>query len=150
MELIYISGYTLEEKMKIFKHYLLPKQLFENGLKNSNITIDDDNIKDIIELYTYESGIRNLERNLAKIMRYIIKILMIDKKFIKRLDTYIIKKILGRPRYISKYNILKIYQSIFSKISTFFWNLLHKSILQICLFSHSIYFKLAAYQPSII
>lgn len=69
MEIINISGYTLEEKTEIAKKYLIPKQIEENGLKNSQISISDKAIHIIIDQYTRESGVRNLERQVAGVCR---------------------------------------------------------------------------------
>ncbi len=69
MEVIRISGYTEEEKLKIATNHLLPKQLKEHGLKEGNLTISERAIRSIINNYTRESGVRNLERNIANICR---------------------------------------------------------------------------------
>lgn len=69
MEIIELSGYTYEEKLQIAKRYLLPKQLEANGLKPSNISIADSVIMKIISLYTRESGVRSLEREIAAVAR---------------------------------------------------------------------------------
>ncbi len=69
MEIINISGYTLEEKTEIAKKYLIPKQVKENGLKSGQISIDEKSIHKIIDQYTRESGVRNLERQIAGVCR---------------------------------------------------------------------------------
>ncbi|MCH2448645.1 MAG: endopeptidase La [Gracilimonas sp.] len=69
MEIINISGYTLEEKTQIAKKYLIPKQVEENGLKKEQISFSDDAIERIIDQYTRESGVRNLERQIAGVCR---------------------------------------------------------------------------------
>lgn len=69
MEIINISGYTLEEKTQIAKKYLIPKQITENGLKVDQITIVDDAIELIIDQYTRESGVRNLDREVGAVCR---------------------------------------------------------------------------------
>ena len=69
MEIIQLSGYTEEEKLEIAKRFILPKQFNENGIKVNELKIDDDAIKTIIQKYTMESGVRNLERQIAKISR---------------------------------------------------------------------------------
>ena len=69
MEIINISGYTLEEKTEIAKKYLIPKQVKENGLKKEQISIDEKSIHKIIDQYTRESGVRNLERQVAGVCR---------------------------------------------------------------------------------
>jgi ATP-dependent Lon protease len=77
MEVIHLSGYTEDEKLNISKTYLLEKQLKNNGLKKSELSITDSAIRDIIRFYTREAGVRNLERELAKISRKVIKELVL-------------------------------------------------------------------------
>ncbi|MDW7667401.1 MAG: endopeptidase La [Bacillota bacterium] len=69
MEVIEISGYTAEEKLNIGKKYLIPKQYKEHGLTEKNIVISDNALKEVIEKYTRESGVRELERNIGNIIR---------------------------------------------------------------------------------
>ena len=69
MEVIEIGGYTPNEKLNIAKKYLVSKQISENGLKSENINISDRALKDIIDYYTRESGVRGLEKQISKIMR---------------------------------------------------------------------------------
>ena len=69
MEVIRISGYTEEEKLQIAKRYLLPKQMKEHGLKDSQIKVSDAALKGVINYYTREAGVRNLERNVANLCR---------------------------------------------------------------------------------
>jgi ATP-dependent Lon protease len=73
MEVIRIPGYTEEEKIGIAQRYLLPKQLKASGLKDTELKIHEASIRDIIRYYTRESGVRNLERELAKICRKVVK-----------------------------------------------------------------------------
>jgi len=73
MEVIRLSGYTEDEKLNIAKHYLIPKQVKHNGVKESELVIDESAIRDIIRYYTREAGVRNLEREIAKICRKVIK-----------------------------------------------------------------------------
>ncbi|MBQ6631594.1 MAG: endopeptidase La, partial [Romboutsia sp.] len=73
MEVIQVSGYIEEEKLNIVKKYLLPKQIKEHALKSDFIKIDDEVIRDIIDSYTREAGVRNLERTIAKICRKVAK-----------------------------------------------------------------------------
>ncbi|MFT3792929.1 MAG: endopeptidase La [Rudaea sp.] len=72
MEVIRIPGYTEEEKINIAERYLLPKQIKANGLKSEEITVKTDAIRDMIRYYTRESGVRNLERELARICRKVV------------------------------------------------------------------------------
>lgn len=69
MEVIQLSGYTILEKLEIAKRYLVPRQLEANGLKPEEIEISDEAIKQIVGSYTYEAGVRNLERNIAALCR---------------------------------------------------------------------------------
>lgn len=71
MEVINLTGYTEDEKVQIAKQYLIPKQKLQNGLKKTSLEINEATIKGIISLYTRESGVRNLEREIAKICRKI-------------------------------------------------------------------------------
>lgn len=80
MEVIRISGYTEEEKKEIANRYLIPKQLNNNGLKTTEITIADGVVNDIITYYTRESGVRGLERKISKICRKVVKALLLDNK----------------------------------------------------------------------
>ncbi|TWG86929.1 ATP-dependent Lon protease [Luteimonas sp. J16] len=73
MEVIRIPGYTEDEKISIATRYLVPKQLKANGLKPEELTIADDAIRDIVRYYTRESGVRNLEREIAKICRKVVR-----------------------------------------------------------------------------
>jgi len=82
MEVIRLPGYTEDEKQNIARRFLLPKQVKQNGLKEGELTVDDPAILDIIRHYTRESGVRNLERETAKICRKAVKQLLLepDKK----------------------------------------------------------------------
>ena len=73
MEVIRIPGYTEDEKLRIATRYLLPKQLKANGLKPEELSVGEDAIRDIVRYYTRESGVRNLEREIAKICRKVVK-----------------------------------------------------------------------------
>lgn len=73
MEVIRIPGYTEEEKLNIAERYLFPKQLKANGLKITELKIAEDAIRDIVRYYTRESGVRNLEREISKICRKVVK-----------------------------------------------------------------------------
>lgn len=79
MEIIRLSGYTEEEKLEIAKRYLLPKQLENNGLKKSELSVPDETIIGMIQYYTRESGVRNLERELAKLCRKALTRILKDK-----------------------------------------------------------------------
>ena len=79
MEVIRIPGYTEDEKVNIARRYLLPKQIKLNGLKDSEIEVSDDRLREIIRYYTREAGVRGLEREVAKLCRRVVKANMLDK-----------------------------------------------------------------------
>ncbi|MGN1056093.1 MAG: endopeptidase La [Comamonas sp.] len=79
MEVIRLSGYTEDEKLNIAKRYLLPKQVTNNGLKDAELEVADDAIRDIVRYYTREAGVRSLERELSKICRKVVKGLQLKK-----------------------------------------------------------------------
>jgi len=79
MEIIRLAGYTEEEKLQIAKKYLLPKQLKDNGLKDNELLINDDQILEIIRRYTKESGVRGLEREISKLSRKSVKEIVTKK-----------------------------------------------------------------------
>ncbi|WP_349407144.1 endopeptidase La [Clostridium perfringens] len=100
MELIEVSGYTYEEKFRIAKKYLVPKVLKEHGVDNKIITISDSSLKLIIDSYTRESGVRNLQRQIANVIRKGIKdIIEKDKKNLN-ISTKLVEKYLG-PKIFS-------------------------------------------------
>jgi ATP-dependent Lon protease len=80
MEIIKISGYTEDEKLEIVKRYIVPKLLKTHGLKEKEFSITDDAIIQIIRRYTFEACVRNLERNIEKLLRKITKKLVEDKE----------------------------------------------------------------------
>ena len=73
MEVIRLAGYTEDEKINIANKYLLPKQIKDNGVKEKEMTLSEDIIKEIIRSYTKESGVRNLEREISKVARKVVK-----------------------------------------------------------------------------
>jgi ATP-dependent Lon protease len=79
MEVIRIPGYTEDEKVNIAVRYLLPKQVSNNGLKEHELTVSENAIRDIVRYYTREAGVRNLEREIAKICRKVVKELLLEK-----------------------------------------------------------------------
>ncbi|HWZ48777.1 MAG TPA: endopeptidase La [Herbaspirillum sp.] len=80
MEVIRLSGYTEDEKINIAQRYLLPKQIKNNGLKVEEISIAESAIRDIIRYYTREAGVRSLEREISKICRKVVKMLLLKKQ----------------------------------------------------------------------
>ncbi|WP_208277505.1 endopeptidase La [Massilia oculi] len=79
MEVIRLSGYTEDEKTSIAQRYLLPKQMKNNGLKEDEIKVEESAIRDIIRYYTREAGVRSLEREVSKICRKVVKMLLLKK-----------------------------------------------------------------------
>ncbi|HHV38034.1 MAG TPA: endopeptidase La [Tepidimicrobium sp.] len=99
MEVIRIGGYTEDEKLRIAVDYLFPKQLKEHGLKDDNLSISENAIKRIVNNYTREAGVRNLERNIASICRKAAKkIVESDIKKV-RINKGNLHKYLGAPKY---------------------------------------------------
>jgi ATP-dependent Lon protease len=80
MEVIRLSGYTEDEKTNIALRYLLPKQITNNGLKDGEIAVAESAIRDIIRYYTREAGVRSLEREISKICRKVVKMLLLKKQ----------------------------------------------------------------------
>jgi ATP-dependent Lon protease len=80
MEVIRLAGYTEDEKTNIAQRYLLPKQIRNNGLKDEEASISESAIRDIIRYYTREAGVRSLEREISKICRKIVKMLLLKKQ----------------------------------------------------------------------
>jgi ATP-dependent Lon protease len=101
MEVIRLSGYTEDEKLNIARRYLLPKQMKNNGLRESELSISDSAIRDIIRYYTREAGVRNVEREIAKICRKVVREQVASKKSGKtvRISPKQISKYLGVQRY---------------------------------------------------
>lgn len=94
MEVIRLPGYTEEEKVNIVSRYLIPKQLKNNGLKPTELTISEGAIRDIVRYYTREAGVRSIEREVAKIARKVVKEILLDKKT---------KKVAVTSRNLEKY-----------------------------------------------
>ncbi len=99
LEIIDLSGYAVEEKVEIAKRHLLPKQKDAHGLSKVNIKINDKVLEKVIENYTRESGVRELDRQLAALMRYQAKELAIKNKVKSTLTLQDVEKILGQARY---------------------------------------------------
>jgi ATP-dependent Lon protease len=101
MEVIRLPGYTEDEKMNIAKKYLLPKQMKNNGLKDGELKVGEDVLLDIIRYFTREAGVRNLEREVAKICRKVVKELLTSKGKAKvvTVTTKTLDKYLGVQRF---------------------------------------------------
>ena len=100
MEIIRLSGYTEDEKVNIAVKYLLPKQMKNNGVKPTELTVTESAVRDIIRYYTREAGVRGLEREISKICRKVVKALVMKKKDGKVLvNAKNLDKCLGVHRY---------------------------------------------------
>jgi len=102
MELLFLSGYTQAEKVAIARKYLLPKQLEANGLTPKQCAIARDAIEEIAANYTRESGVRNLEREIATICRKVARKVASDPKFAARVTGSNVSEYLGKQRYFGE------------------------------------------------
>ncbi|HVT51437.1 MAG TPA: S16 family serine protease, partial [Dongiaceae bacterium] len=99
MEIISLAGYTAEEKLQIARRYLVKRQMEANGIREGQVEITDDAIREIIDHYTREAGVRNLEREIGKVLRHAaVRIAQGDQGTI-RLDRGDLQPILGAPRF---------------------------------------------------
>ena len=97
MEMINVTGYLAEEKMEIAKNYLIPKQIKEHGLKKADLKIDKAALAEIINSYTHESGVRGLEKQIAKIARVTAKKIALDEERPASIKKENLKEYLGLP-----------------------------------------------------
>ena len=98
MEIINVSGYTIEEKIEIAKRHLLPKQLTEHGLKREHLQIPKPQLEKIVEGYTRESGVRGLEKQIAKMVRYAAMKIAMEEEYETKVTTDVVIEVLGSPR----------------------------------------------------
>lgn len=98
MEIIHVNGYTIEEKVEIAKRHLLPKQLSEHGLDKSHLKIGKPQLEKIVEGYTRESGVRSLEKQIAKMVRYAAKSIATEETYDIKVSNADIIKVLGAPK----------------------------------------------------
>jgi ATP-dependent Lon protease len=99
MELIEFVGYIEEEKLEIANRYLIPRQLLETGLDEEDLRFQDVSVKKIIREYTYEAGVRNLEREIGRVCRKIARIKSEGKDIPHRISPGLIEKFLGPPEF---------------------------------------------------
>jgi ATP-dependent Lon protease len=99
LELIEVSGYTIEEKIEICHRHLVPKQLKEHGMKKSLLDLSNNALEYVVENYTHESGVRELDKTIANIVRNVAKKIAFNEKYNKRPDFEDIQKVLGAPKY---------------------------------------------------
>ena len=99
MEVIEVTGYTEEEKLQIAKRYLVPKKIKENGLEKNQIKITDRAIRSLINYYTRESGVRNLEREIANLCRKVARKIVTDGGDVYKITPENIEDYLGKKRF---------------------------------------------------
>lgn len=99
MEIIDLSGYIVEEKIQIARRHLIPKQLENHGVDRKLVSIPPSSIEFIVERYTRESGVRQLDKHLAKLSRVLAKQIAMEESFEKKLDRKRVEEILGTPRF---------------------------------------------------
>ncbi|NNE32135.1 MAG: endopeptidase La [Winogradskyella sp.] len=98
MEIINVTGYTIEEKVEIAKRHLLPKQLKEHGLDSVSLKIGKPQLEKIVEGYTRESGVRGLEKQIAKMVRYAAKNIAMEESYNVKISNEDVIEVLGSPR----------------------------------------------------
>ncbi len=101
MEIINVTGYTIEEKVEIAKRHLLPKQLKAHGLTSKDLQIGKKQLEKIVEAYTRESGVRGLEKQLAKMVRYAAKSIALEEEYDIKVSIGTIEKVLG-PSHLER------------------------------------------------
>src|SRR5438270_4077087 len=102
MEVLNLSGYTEAEKVHIAKIFLIPKQLAAHGLRTDEVTLAEDAIRLIIREYTREAGVRNLEREIASVMRRLVAEIAVGKRVRKAVDTRRVRAALGKRRHFDE------------------------------------------------
>ncbi|MGZ0017090.1 endopeptidase La [Yeosuana sp. AK3] len=98
MEIINVTGYTIEEKVEIAKRHLLTKQLKEHGLTDEHLKIAKPQLEKIVEGYTRESGVRSLEKQIAKMVRYAAKNIAMEEAYSVKISNEAIVEVLGGPK----------------------------------------------------
>jgi ATP-dependent Lon protease len=98
MEIINVTGYTIEEKVEIGKKHLLPKQLEEHGLTKDHLKIAKPQLEKIVEGYTRESGVRSLEKQIAKMVRYAAKNIAMEEDYSVKITNDDVVEVLGSPK----------------------------------------------------
>lgn len=99
MEIINVSGYTIEEKVEIAKKYLITKQIKEHGMNPKDLILGKKEIEFIVEGYTRESGVRGLEKQIAKVVRSVAKSIAMEQEYEPKLTIEMLSEILGVPRF---------------------------------------------------
>lgn len=103
MEIIEVSGYTIEEKVEIAKRHLVPKHIKDTGLTEEQIIIPDELIEKVVEAYTNESGVRGLDKRISKLVRFRAKEIALEENFETSMQVDQLQKILGPSREKDKY-----------------------------------------------
>ncbi|XHP74803.1 Lon protease 2 [Arenibacter antarcticus] len=98
MEVINVTGYTIEEKVEIARRHLLPKQLKEHGLTVKHLKIGKAQLEKIVEGYTRESGVRSLEKQIAKMVRYAAKSIAMEEEYTIKVSNEVVERVLGPAR----------------------------------------------------
>ncbi len=129
MEVIRLSGYTLEEKLVIVNKYLLPRQIKENGIKASHLSIDDETITYVITHYTQEAGLRNLEREIGKLCRKVARKIAEGGRGPYAISERTLAKYLGPPKAIPEAEINRLEQP--GLVTGLAWTEIGGEILQI-------------------
>ena len=129
MEVIRLSGYTQEEKVVIARRYLLPRQTKQNGLKARQLRIDDDALQYIVTHYTYEAGLRNLEREIGKVCRKVARKVAEGGKGPYTISTRNLDRYLGPPKNIPESELEKLEQP--GLVTGLAWTEVGGEILQI-------------------
>jgi len=99
MEIIEISGYTIEEKVKIAQKHLLPRQLKAHGVGKSKLILSDSMLEKIVDQYTRESGVRGLEKMISKMIRYAAKSIALEEEYVVNADAKTVELVLGPPKF---------------------------------------------------
>src|SRR5690606_27534404 len=94
---IHLSGYSIEEKLEIAKKHLVPKQIAAHGLESYKLKFTPTVLQFIADGYTRESGVRNLNRKIASVIRYVAKMIVMEEELPKTIDKGIVEKALGKP-----------------------------------------------------
>jgi ATP-dependent Lon protease len=99
MEIIEISGYTIEEKVKIAQKHLLTRQLKAHGVGKSKLVLSDTILEKIVDQYTRESGVRGLEKMISKMIRYAAKSIALEEEYVINVDVPTVELVLGPPKF---------------------------------------------------
>lgn len=99
MEVIEFPGYVEEEKLEIAQRFLVPKQIADNGLLPKQLTLSDEVIKRLVREYTYEAGVRELDREIAKVCRKVARSVAENKRHVQRINPDMLHKYLGPPQF---------------------------------------------------